>query len=116
MAYSEDGVTIQAYGWIQSWGPFKRRFRVFGEDGWVLGPYWTAPECRRRGLYGRLLQHSLHLLPADTTALIYASPDNTASRRGITSAGFEPLGEWVISMWLGCLVRARRIDRSDFVS
>ncbi len=110
LAYSEDGVTLQAYGWIQSWAPFKRRFKVFAEDGWVLGPYWTSPDYRRRGLYGRLLRHSLYMLPADTAALIYAAPGNTTSRRGITSAGFESLGEWVISTWLGCLVRARRID------
>jgi len=31
-----------AYGWIQSWKPFRRKFGMLADDVVMLGPYWTA--------------------------------------------------------------------------
>jgi hypothetical protein len=110
LCYSEDGHNLHAFGWIQSWAPFRRKFGMLAKDGVMLGPYWTAPEHRGGGVYGKLLQHSLSLCPRTKPILIYTSADNVSSQRGIVKAGFEPLGEWMIAVWLRRWVFARRLD------
>ena len=100
LCYTEDGNRLQAYGWIQSWRPFRRKFSMLAPDGIMLGPYWTAPENRGRRLYGRLLQHSLHICSREKLILIYTSPDNIASQKGIARAGFQARGKWMVSSWL----------------
>lgn len=109
LCLSADGRTLAAYGWLQDWRSFRRRFGALAPDGTMLGPYWTAPAERGRGWYGRLLARSLALCPPDRPALIYAAPENAASRRGIAKAGFRPLGEWEWRCWLGVFSRFRRI-------
>lgn len=108
LCYSADGQQLDAYGWVQEWRPFRRRFGAIAPEGTMLGPYWTDPKARRQGLYGRLLEHSLSLCPPDRLVLIYTSPDNKASQRGIEKAGFHPLGEWDFRMWFRWWVRMKR--------
>jgi len=110
LCYSDDGDDLQAYGWIQSWKQFKREFRMISGDGVLLGPFWTAPSQRGKGLYGKLLQHCLFHSPATMPVFIYTSPENTSSQRGILKAGFELVGEWIISMWFRCIVCSREIS------
>ena len=107
---SKDGVRLAAYGWIQDWAPFRRRFGAIAQDGAMLGFYWTAPEVRGQGLYGRLLAHSLAVCSKERPIVICVSPDNPASRRGIEKAGFAPLGEWEGTTWFRCCGRLRRIS------
>ena len=110
LCHSADGEQVDAYGWIQDWRPFRRKFAALAREGLMLGPYWTAPEARGRGLYGRLLGQSLSVCLKDRPILIYTSPDNSASRRGIEKAGFQPRGEWQLDVWFGCISRLRRIS------
>ena len=107
---SPDGTRLEAYGWVQDWRPFRRRFGAVAVEGTMLGFYWTAPEARGRGLYGRLLAHSLAVCDRTRPVLIVTSPENKASQRGIEKAGFQPLGEWEARIWLRCFSRMRRIS------
>jgi GNAT superfamily N-acetyltransferase len=109
LCLSEDGLHLDAYGWIQDWRPFRRRFGALAQTGTMLGPYWTAPEARGRGLYGRLLAHSLSLCDRDRPILIGTSPENKPSQRGIEKAGFKPRGEWVLRLYLRFFSDLRRI-------
>ena len=101
-----DNSTLVAYGWIQDWSLFRRQFRWLTDDGVCLGPYWTHPDCRGRGLYGRMLRHSLAITRERHfgRAFIWADADNTASRRGIEKAGFEPLGVHRLARYAAGLV------------
>lgn len=108
LCYSADGQRLDAYGWVQDWRPFRRRFGAIAAEGTMLGPYWTDPNARGQGLYGRLLAHSLSLCPPERPVFIYTSPDNEASQRGIEKAGFRPLGEWDFRLWFGWWARMKR--------
>jgi GNAT superfamily N-acetyltransferase len=107
---SDDGQTLQAYGWVQDWRPFRRRFGAIAAEGTMLGFYRTAPSERGRGLYGRLLAHSLLLCRKDKPILIATSPDNPASLRGIEKAGFSPLGVWEARVFFRGISRMRRVS------
>ncbi len=89
---------LQAYGWIQSWKPFRRKYSMLADDAVMLGPYRTAPEHRGKGLYRRLLKHSVHLCQSGKPILGMTSPDNLASQKGFTRAGFVFCGEWELSI------------------
>ena len=104
-----DGDDPIAYGWIQSWAPFRRRFGSLFADAVMLGPYWTAPARRRQGLYARLLAHSLSLLDKRLPIVIYTSVENVASQKGIEKAGFQLVGRYEISVFMRLLVRCRPI-------
>lgn len=105
----DDGKELYAYGWVQSWKPFRARFRNFATEGTMLGPYWTSPLLRGQGLYGELLSESLCLCPPPSPAFIYAAPNNSASQRGILKAGFHELGEWESVLIFRHWSRLRRI-------
>ncbi len=105
LCYSKDGQKLDAYGWIQDWRPFRRRFGAIASQGTMLGFYWTAPEARGQGLYGRLLSHSISLCSKEQPIVICASPDNKASQRGIEKAGFKPLGEWEMRLYFRWFLR-----------
>lgn len=108
LCHSEDGQRLDAYGWLQDWSIFRQRYGAVADHGTMLGYYWTAPESRGRGLYGRLLAHSIALCAKDRPILIATSPDNLASQRGIAKAGFRPLGEWegrVLFRWFSKMDR-----------
>lgn len=110
LCYSKDGQELDAYGWIQAWTPFRRKFYAIAQNGTMLGPYWTAPTARGQGIYGRLLAHSLSLCAKEKPILIYTSPENKASQRGIEKAGFSPLGEWDCQILLRTWSRMRKIS------
>lgn len=110
LCYSGDGRALDAYGWVQDWKPFRRMFHELASEGTMLGPFRTSPPARGRGIYGRLLGHSLSLCPTERPILIYTAPENIASQRGIEKAGFRPLGAWELRQWLGGgFVRLRRM-------
>jgi len=90
-----DGVLI-AYGWIQDWGPYRRKYRILTEDARMLGPYWVRPEMRGQGLYGRMLAHSIAVCEdrREVPPLIFAGASNKPSLRGIEKAGFVRLGTY----------------------
>lgn len=94
------GGKVAAYGWLQSWRLFKDKFGPIAQNAVMLGPYYTAPDYRGQGLYGILLAESLRLAPLDKLPVIFTTPDNQPSLRGIEKAGFKPLGNWRISGWL----------------
>ncbi|MDY0149073.1 MAG: hypothetical protein RBT03_03190 [Kiritimatiellia bacterium] len=108
LCYSGNGQTLEAYGWVQDWRPFRRKFGKLAADGTMLGPYRTVPQARGQGLYGRLLMHSLSICSKEKPVLIYTAPENVASQRGIEKLGFRFLGEWVLDRWLVGFVRLRQ--------
>lgn len=110
LCYVGEDHNIKAYGWIQDWKPFRRRFHTLAENGIMLGPYWTSQESRGLGIYGLLLRHSLYLCAKDKPILIYTSSENLASRRGIEKAGFRALGEWMYRQWLVLFTSLRKVD------
>lgn len=109
LCFSEDGLQLDAYGWIQDWSLFRRRYGAIATEGVMLGYYWTAPAARGRGLYGRLLSHSLALCRKDRPILIATTPDNTASQRGIVKAGFQSRGEWEVCSYFRWFSWMRRV-------
>lgn len=110
LCYVGEDQKIKAYGWIQDWRFFKRRFRDLATEGTMLGPYWTKAEERGKGYYQLVLQHSLSLCPKDKPILIYTSPGNIASKRGIEKAGFAYTGEWLIRDWCMMFGKAEKIS------
>lgn len=110
-----EGDRIVAYGWVQGWEPFRRRFGWLAKDAVMLGFYWTAPEFRGRGLYGRLLAHSIAACERrdQVPLLIMTSLANAASQRGIAKAGFQRLGVFEIaSSPLGLAPRHRIVEQA----
>ena len=106
---------LRAYGWIQGWRSF-RRLRWLAPDARCLGFYWTASADRGRGLYGRLLKHSIAVCEErDRLPLvIFTSPDNPMSQRGIEKAGFLRLGEYELRSWFGGLISRHRTIRQEY--
>ncbi|MBN1879722.1 hypothetical protein JW823_06395 [bacterium] len=109
LCVSQDGHHLDAYGWIQDWNPFRRSFKAIADSGTMLGPYWTDPNQRGKGLYGILLGHSLAISSPNQPIIICTTPDNTASRRGIEKAGFQSLGIWEWSRWGMLFSRCREL-------
>lgn len=105
------GERVVAYGWIQSWRPFRRRFRAIAAEGRMLGFYWTHPAERGRGLYSDMLRRSIAMIPAPEPLIIYAEHGNVASIRGIRTAGFEHLADLEVHRWLHVFFRCRVVTR-----
>lgn len=97
ICYSKNSKQLQAYGWIQTWEPFKHKFKAISNEGVLLGPFWTAPEYRRKGLYTKLIEHCLYICRNSPTIYIFTDPDNFPSQKGIISAGFQLKGKWQIT-------------------
>ena len=87
------------YGWLQSWR--------LADNATCVGPHWTHPDHRRKGLFGCLLAHSLHEchLRGWKELYVWAQESNIASRRGIEKAGFESLGRHRVSIYLFGAIR-----------
>ncbi len=82
-----------AFGWIQLCkNYYKESFGDFVADAMLLGPYWTNPDSRGKGYYGRLILHSLALIDKNRKILISARTNNYPSVKGIEKAGFRLMG------------------------
>ncbi len=88
----EEDNEILAYGWLQSWSPFRRKFGKIFHDATMLGPYYTHPDHRGKGLYKKLLAYSVSLSPKEKPIAIYTSPENISSQKGIEASGFTKMG------------------------
>lgn len=100
------GNDMLGYGWIQTWRPLLREFGwLAGTNARCLGPYWTHPQHRGKGVYGRLLLHSLAECRDRgwNDVYIWAEADNASSIRGIEKAGFRPLGRHRVTLGWFCL-------------
>lgn len=106
----DDGLI--AYGWIQTWKPLRRQLWWLADDAICLGPYWTHPDHRGRGIYGRLLDHSLDECDRRgfDEVYVWADHDNRSSLRAIEKAGFQPVGTYrVTTRLLGMVRRHQRV-------
>lgn len=83
-----------AYGWVQDWASFRRRYAMVADEGVVFGPFWTDPALRGRGLMGRLIGHALRLVDDGRPAFAAIAPDNVASQRGFRAAGFARVARY----------------------
>jgi len=104
--------TLLAYGWLQSLRCLQREFWWLPRSAVCLGPFWTHPDHRGKGLYGRLLSASLHECKARSWEELYiwAQADNPSSNRGIEKAGFRFIGTYRIYTYLlGCVRRHRKV-------
>ena len=106
-----DGPILHGYGWVQTWRPVKREFWWLADNAICLGPYWTHPDLRGRGIYGRLLSRSLfECRRRGWDALyIWSGVDNAPSIRGIEKAGFRSLGRHRVSTYLFGRVRRHEV-------
>lgn len=73
--------TAQVCGRIFIFGFMPKRYRVIH-----IGPCWTNPDFRRRGLYNFLLNKICSDYP-DEERYIFANKSNVASNNGILKAG-----------------------------
>lgn len=94
-----DEQRVASYGWLTDMSVY-RKYHAISRDGWVLGPYATRPDCRRRGYYARLLRHSIAWLRGIDAReqFIFAEESNTPSRSVIEAVGFEPIGVYRTSI------------------
>lgn len=85
--------TVVSDGWLA----YKQRFYIgecdFGFDmchspAAILFDFNTKPEHRGNGYYGLLLRAMMSGTEGPTRYIIYTSPDNTSSSKGILRAGF----------------------------
>jgi L-amino acid N-acyltransferase YncA len=93
---------LAAYGWIQTWRPHRRQFAWLARDAVCLGPYWTNPRLRGRGLYQQLLAHSVRECQQrfpEKEIYVWSLVSNPASIRGLEKAGFRSLGDHAISAY-----------------
>lgn len=67
-------------------------FDMDQSDAAILFDFVTKPEYRGQGLYGLLLNSMVYHSHGPSNYIIYTSPVNTASSRGILKAGFQPDG------------------------
>jgi RimJ/RimL family protein N-acetyltransferase len=101
---------LAAFAGIRAWSLERRECAWLRRPGPLLGPAWTDPKHRGRGLHRRLLLHRLYVCKngaadvAYTSAFVY----NTASRRNIERAGFRPRGCIVVRRsWFRLFVDVR---------
>lgn len=89
---SEDNNVVSS-GWLA----YKQHFYIgetdFGFDMTrsqtaILYDFQTEPQYRGKGYYGLLLRSILHHSPTPKRFIIYTSPENSASSKGILKAGF----------------------------
>lgn len=89
------GTTLVAYGWVArrraSVGELNVTFELPTEDRY-LWDFRTLPAWRGRGVYPHLLQAITKQESVPGCLWIIHAPENTASGRRITKAGFTPLG------------------------
>ncbi len=114
LLYLAEGGRFLAYGWIRAWDPFPRRLRWLAPRGTILGDFWTAPESRGRGLYGRLLKHCLAIREdgREAAVIVYAATWNRQSLRGLEKAGFVRLGKYeIVSRFFGLVCSHRVISQ-----
>lgn len=99
LAYMDE--TPAAYGWVAtregSISELQLRFPLSPRERY-LWDFQTLPEWRGRGIYPNLLQVIIRQELPDTDHFwIGFKPDNEASERGITKAGFQIVGDFVFS-------------------
>ncbi len=105
-----DQKDLIAYGWIQNWKPFKRKYGWLYKNATMLGPYWTNPDYRGKGIYGRLISHSIAISDKNLPLIIYTSPQNVSSQKGIEKAGFTKIGTFRILLVLRLFQWHKKID------
>jgi len=90
ICYIKEGQLL-AYGWIQDWSYFKP-FHIIEYKASMLGPFWTHPQYRGQGIYGKMLDYSLNMIDPQYPAIIYASQGNSPSLKGIRNHHFREIG------------------------
>ena len=93
---NEEGMMVST-GWV-AWkhhfyiGEMDFGFEMKYSDSAILYDFNTKPEYRGNGYYGLLLRGIVSNFKEAQNFIIYTSPDNFASDRGILKAGFEKEG------------------------
>lgn len=102
---------VASFGWIRGWKPFRRRYGWLAKDAFLLSSYWTMPDFRGKGLYGRLLAHTVAVArqARNVPIFIWTHPENFASQRGIEKAGFKCLGVFELRQSLFRLINSYRM-------
>lgn len=82
-----------AYGWLQSWEPFRRVFADISTQGLMIGPAWTAPEWRGKGVHGLMLTKRIMIAEKVKPIFTFAEENNRASISGIERVGFRKIAK-----------------------
>ena len=98
------GVPV-AYGWVATRegriSDLQLTFALPARNGYLHG-FLTLPEWRGRGVYPHLLQSIIRQEPSFDRFWIGYLPDNTASGRGISKAGFQVVSDLVVTDGRAC--------------
>jgi RimJ/RimL family protein N-acetyltransferase len=106
----EENDKILAYGWVQNWDPFRRKFGKIFPEAIMLGPYYTNPDQRGKGIYKKLLAYSLSCYPKDKAIAIYTSPTNISSQKGIEGSGFTKLGTFRVRLFFRWFADVEKVN------
>jgi RimJ/RimL family protein N-acetyltransferase len=102
-----------AYGWVAtqegSMSDLQFSFTIPSRNGYLYS-FLTIPEWRGRGIYPHLLQSIIHQEQQIDRFWIGYIPNNEASGRGISKAGFREVSDLVISE--GCIAGLTLFDSS----
>ncbi|HTI13656.1 MAG TPA: GNAT family N-acetyltransferase [Dictyobacter sp.] len=116
LAYLDE--TPVAYGWVATkTGAITElglmSFPVVAGDRY-LWDFKTLPDWRGQGIYPRLLQGIVRQeQPSGQHFYIGYAPDNESSKRGITKAGFQTVGDFVLAQNNGIAFAARTVGDVD---
>ncbi len=70
------------------------KFPFLGKKDFIIGPCFTHPDFRGKGIYPMVLDYIVNLLgEKDTKFYMVVDSENTPSIKGIEKAGFERCGE-----------------------
>lgn len=91
--------TLIAYGWVQNWESFGA-FKAIEPNATMLGPFWTNPNFRGQGFYGKLIDYAITLCNQNYPAIIYAHHCNDSSLNGIRKKQFQEVGRATLIIFM----------------
>ena len=98
---------LHGVGWLQRGRQLNREFWWLDSGAVCLGPFWTHPDHRGKGVYGRLIDAAMTECARRgwERTYIFAQASNVPSIRGIEKAGFSSMGTHRIGSYFMGLIR-----------
>lgn len=111
------GEELVAYGWMQKWAPFRRLYKSISSSGTMIGPAWTSPRWRGRGIHVLMLKKRLYLAPLSQRVFSFVEEKNHASRKGLIRSGFTEVARLDYVRVAGILRYCRKAkDDGEYLS
>jgi RimJ/RimL family protein N-acetyltransferase len=102
LVYIAGSGRVCAYGLMRRCDPLPRRYRWLARRSVVLGPAWTEPALRGRGLHGRILRARIALCNdrREMPIITFTDVSNSAAIRGFEKVGMIRLGSYTVTSGL----------------